>query len=458
MPNINVPLSEKQELVVDAFRSNGVTFIGYGGARKGGKSWIGRHEMLERRLMYPGTYGLITRKTEHDVITNHRDKIHEAATSIFGLKRDKDYSYNEQDATFTFHCATRNGIASRLYLGHLKDLSAAGRYIGNPYLDMMFDEATQIPEEVYLYVLGSLANEYYPETAPKVFACTNPGNENDKWFHNHYVNPFTRMEGTVWIKALPTDNPFFMQTDPGFLARMRKIYANQPWRLRQWLDGSWSASPDKYFEFDEDSAIPDDESGFKRAYWGETVAGVDYGYNKSAFAVVYAHKWRDHQGKDRLHVFSEIQKYRLHADQQATFALKKEEDLKIRTRRRWGDPAIMITNPAVSSTVDHNVMRMWSRHGWHVRPSTKTTKHWGLCLMNMLLSEGVLTISTECKALIGELQDAKYSKDKYGKTLDVTDPNQDDDMSDSLRFLVLKEYGAKYQKKLQSQWEENRVA
>lgn len=459
MRAFEVPVSEKQEMVLEAFDNPDITYIGYGGARKGGKSWIGRYGMIDGCLRFPGTYSIILRRTMSEVLSNHEDKIHECLKVNYGLKPERDYTWNNQEAVFTFHKFQRSGIPSRLFLGHLADMKAARRYVGNPYLRVMFDEVTQIPEDLYLFVLGSLANEYYPETVPKVFACTNPGNEYDAWFRNQYVRESTRNPNTLWIQALPQDNPFFMATDKTFISRMRVLYKNQPWRLRQWLEGDWNASPDNFFVLQDGTFCTRQSSGMDDAYWGETVAGVDYGFNYSAFAVVYAHKWRTRMGRDRMHVFSEIVKHNLFADQQARISLAHERDVVQRPiARRWGDPSILTVVARQTATkeapADKNVQQMWIRNGWIVRESKKAQKAYGLMLLNMLLRDGTLTIDTSCLKLMEEMSDAKYAKDTNGKTLDVTDPKQPDDVTDALRFLVVREYYRKYERKLRTAWDE----
>lgn len=450
--NFNFEHSEKQAEVISAFNDNDISFIGYGGARKGGKSFIARAMMVFRRLLFPGTLGLIVREHQEDVDTNHRDQIKQLLIEV-GLKEGRDWSYVIKGSVFTFHGFTRAGIPSRLILGHLDGVESLKAYQGNPYLDIFIEEGTQINGELVELLCGSLANEHYPATVPKMITTCNPGGAYDKWVKEWFVNAHTRMPATLWVQSLPSDNPFFMKSDPGFIERMRRLYRNKPWIIAQWLEGSWTANPDRFFNFDEKYIKTDEEVGLQKAYWKQTIAGVDYGAFPSAFGVLYAHRWQDYQGKPRLHVSHEIHEYRMNADEQAIHSLQFEAMHDLYVRRRWADPATDHELPSTAKTVDKTIRKIWSRQGWVCRPSQKMLKATSLQVVNMLFDRGIVSVSPNCPAFIAELTDTNYKKSAGGGITGVTDPNQDDDMVDSFRFMVAKEYRNYFASRPKSGWE-----
>ena len=69
-------------------------YVGYGGARGGGKSWFVRWKAVLLCLRYPGIKVLITRRTYKELFNNH---IAPLTAILAGLAR-----YNKTEKLFTF--------------------------------------------------------------------------------------------------------------------------------------------------------------------------------------------------------------------------------------------------------------------------------------------------------------------------------------------------------------------
>ena len=90
---VNIDLSTvnpKQELF---FRAR-TRYVGYGGARGGGKSWALRKKITLMCLKYGGIKILLLRRTYPELKENH---INTLRTELKGLAK-----YKETDKTFTF--------------------------------------------------------------------------------------------------------------------------------------------------------------------------------------------------------------------------------------------------------------------------------------------------------------------------------------------------------------------
>src|SRR5262249_35676634 len=107
-------LQPKQTELLDLLNSSEYTRIGFGGARGGAKSGGGRRVMIERRVRYPRTTGLILRRTFPELYKSHIIKLFEEFPMLAQF-------YNGSNKEIAFP----NG--SRLFFGsaeHEKDMSS----------------------------------------------------------------------------------------------------------------------------------------------------------------------------------------------------------------------------------------------------------------------------------------------------------------------------------------------
>ena len=108
-------------------------YVGYGGARGGGKSWFVRWKAVLLCLTYPGIKILITRKTYRELLNNH-------IVPLLSLLGDAAV-YHKGDKCFTFP----NG--STIWFGYCGGDGDLGQYQGAEYDIWFADEAGQFPEE-----------------------------------------------------------------------------------------------------------------------------------------------------------------------------------------------------------------------------------------------------------------------------------------------------------------------
>lgn len=131
--DLKIRLQPKQSALWDLWNSSDVTRIGFGGARGGAKSGGGRRCMLLRRLTYPGTVGLILRRTYPELYKSHILKLFEE----YPIVREW---YNEQRKEIS----VPNG--SKLFFGsaeHENDMSA---YYSAEFDDILADEAQEFSQ------------------------------------------------------------------------------------------------------------------------------------------------------------------------------------------------------------------------------------------------------------------------------------------------------------------------
>ncbi len=134
-------------------------FVGYGGARGGGKSWAIRQKAKLLALNYPGIRMLILRRSFPELRENH----------ILPLKQDlKDVArYKDSEKAFSFP----NG--SRLIFGYCADEHDVDQYQGQEYDVIFIDEATHFTEYQYSTLTACLrgANPF----PKRMYLTCNPG-------------------------------------------------------------------------------------------------------------------------------------------------------------------------------------------------------------------------------------------------------------------------------------------
>ena len=208
-------------------------YVGYGGARGGGKSWFVRWKAVLLCLNYPGIKILITRKTYRELLNNH---IVPLLFILSGVAK-----YNKSDKCFSFP----NG--SSIWFGYCANDGDLGQYQGAEYDVWFADEAGQFPEEWLTTIDACVrgANSFPKRT----YYTLNPGGPSHGYFKRLFINRrFTEdeyPEDYAFIQALVTDNKALLKTQPGYLRSLEKL----PPKIRDaWLYGSWDVYQGQFFE------------------------------------------------------------------------------------------------------------------------------------------------------------------------------------------------------------------
>ncbi len=211
-------------------------YVGYGGARGGGKSWALRQKIKLLALNYAGIRILLLRRTFPELRENH---INTLLVELKGLA-----GYKDSEKVFTFS----NG--STIKLGYCDKERDVLQYQGTEYDVICMDEATQFTEYQFETLTACLrgANDF-----PKRFYLTcNPGGVGHEWVKRRFVSrkykPTEKPEEYTFIAATVFDNKVLMEKDPGYVDMLNNLSDG----LKQaWRDGNWDMLAGQYFsEFD----------------------------------------------------------------------------------------------------------------------------------------------------------------------------------------------------------------
>lgn len=239
--NLRIPHpSEKQE----QFFLATAMYIGYGGARGGGKSWAVRVKAILLALAYAGIVIMIVRRTYPELRANHITPMRRMLA--FAGKRLA--TYNDSKKEFSF----RNGsVIMFRYCATEKDMD---NYQGTEADVIFIDEATQHDEKVFrMFVACLRAVNTFPK---RIYLTCNPGGRGHGWVKRLFIdrkfNADENPDDYVFIQAFVDDNTALMRAQPGYRKQLEAL----PPKLRKaWLDGDWNIFEGQFFEeFTDDPA------------------------------------------------------------------------------------------------------------------------------------------------------------------------------------------------------------
>lgn len=266
MNELRIKLQPKQKLFSWMIELTPITF--YGGAKGGGKSKGLQLIMLYRRFKYPGSHGVIFRRTYPELEGNHIRPLFEAYPQLkeFWNESKKLLSLPNGSTLQFCHCANENDV----------DL-----YQGREFHDLAIDEAGQWTEAMFRKLHGSNRSSK-PNIKARAILTGNPGGIGHGWLKRLFIekrfNERENPQDYTFIQALVDDNEALMASDPEYVRRLeaepnealRKAYRYGDWEI---FAGQFFQEISKEVHFIEPFQIP--------GHWNRFGA-YDFGFNHPA--------------------------------------------------------------------------------------------------------------------------------------------------------------------------------
>lgn len=224
------PPNKKQKLFFESRKR----FVGYGGARGGGKSWALRTKFILMAFSYPGLKLLLLRKTLPELRENHLLPMLSLLNGIAKYKKD--------ERAFIFP----NG--SRIRLGYCDSENDIYQYQGQEYDVIGVEECTHFTW-MQIQFLMTCNRTTRTDFKPRMYFTGNPGGVGHNWFKRIFVKgryePGEDPDDYDYIPATVDDNSVLMKTNPEYV----KVLDSLPEKLRQaHRFGNWDIFDGQFFE------------------------------------------------------------------------------------------------------------------------------------------------------------------------------------------------------------------
>lgn len=399
-------MSEKQRQFMLAKRR----YIGYGGARGGGKSWALRHKAALLALNYPGIRMILLRRTYPELEENH------VRTLIPMLAPVAKYS--AQGKRFTFV----NG--SELKLGYCQSESDVLQYQGQEYDIIFIDEATQFTFFQFDTLKACLrgANDF----PKRMYLTCNPGGVGHDWVKRLFVSRIYQKDENPddyeFIQARVYDNKPLMRRDPDYVRSLESLESG----LREaWLDGNWDMLAGRYFtDFDRNVHVVEP---FKIPSHWRLYRAIDYGLD--CLAVV----WVAVDELDCCYV------YREYAEPDKIISVGCEEVLALSEGENYAytvAPGDLWARSQESGKCKADLFR---EAGLNLTRGNNDREAGWLAIGDLLRVRGGgscgLKIFSSCQKLIEHLP--SLQRDKRHPTDCMTEPHEITHLPDALRYFAL---------------------
>lgn len=246
----------KQLQAMKAWADPEITRILYGGAKYGGKSYLGAGLIFSSALTYPGTHWFIARESLNDLRKFTVPTVHEVIRDM-GLDFATYIDYNGQDSFFTCYNGSKVFLIETKFRPRDPDFHRFGSIqMTGGWLEEIGEMKDAAIEQLSLTV-GRWNNKIY-NLIGKVLMTCNP--HKGHGFREYYL-PFkngTLAQNKAFIQALPQDNK------SGDEAYIQGILNHPIKAIRERLGrGSW--------EYDDDPTVLVDYDRIIDAYDAEHV-------------------------------------------------------------------------------------------------------------------------------------------------------------------------------------------
>lgn len=225
------------------FVNSDVDDLFFGGQVGGAKSTAVIMGACLRRMKFPGSTGLILRRTYPELEKSLIQKSREIYP-FFGA------TYHETKKCWTFP----NG--SLQYFGFCETDKDVYSYQSAEYQDIWIDESTHMTEFQITYIT-SRCRSTIPGCKPLIRLASNPGNTGHLFHKKRYIEPYKKQK--IWkdertgktMSFIPSsleDNPAMMELDPTYKSRLRELGET---KYKALAEGDWDVYEGAYFDWDE---------------------------------------------------------------------------------------------------------------------------------------------------------------------------------------------------------------
>ncbi len=404
------------------------SYIFYGGARGGGKSWMALAAAVRCAISYPGLNVVIIRKTYSEIEELFiNELISRYPPDVFG------YVFKVKQKVAVFD----NG--SRITFRSLETKNDAQKIQGLEYQLMIIDEAPNFPEHLLKLLFASCRSAKNINFKATVLMTGNPGGISHLWFKTHFVDrDYTQwsaeeLEQKEYFKFIPAriyDNPYLDREQ-----YIRALKLQDPGILEAWLNGDWSVYAGQFFDSWSDDVHVIEPFKIPRTW--NFAAGLDLGYTDHPTVCLWGAQDPD---TGNVYIFQEYTA--MGVAEQYIDDIKPIYD-QLPQHIIWADPSIW-GESKMKNYLEESVANMFIRRGLPVMPASNSrvngwriVKQW---LFHTPNKPPKLHIFNICTTLIDTLPILQYTQ-RSGTNREDLDTTGPDDAADALRYMLVSGFG-----------------
>ena len=404
MAVLHIPKPNKKQI---EFLRAKQKYVGYGGARGGGKSWSVRTKVKLLAFKYPGIRMLIIRRSYPELEANHIQTLVAELCPTFA-------KYNGTKRQMIF---TNGSVLDFQYCAKDADLQ---KIQGNEWDVIFIDECTMLTEFQMKAITACMrGTNDFPK---RCYYTTNPGGPGHAYVHRVFIqrnfNKNENPDDYVFIQALVDDNTALMEAQPDYLEQLEAL----PEKLREaWRYGRWDVFEGQVF-----TEWVNDPSHYRDRQWTHVIdpfdipsdwpvyRGFDWGYSHPFSVGWYA---IDHQGI--MYRFRELYGCTGEPDVGVEWTVDRlaeeiakieREDPQLKGRKIIGvaDPAIWQENGGESIAETFQKHRVYFNKGDHARLAGKMQCHYRLAFDDQGIP--MFYVFNTCKNFIRTIPALMYSE------------------------------------------------
>ncbi len=418
--------NEKQKLFFECHNR----FIGYGGARGGGKSWALRTKFILLAFNYPNLKLLLLRKTLPELRENHLIPM---LTQLNGIAR-----YKKDERAFIFP----NG--ARIRLGYCDSENDIYQYQGQEYDVIGVEECTHFTFSQIQFLMTcnrTTRNDF----KPRMYFTGNPGGVGHNWFKRLFVKGIYESgedeNDYTFIPATIDDNFVLMNSNPEYV----KVLEALPEKLKQaHRFGNWDIFDGQFFEEFRDvkEHYTDCKNThiiepFEIPYDWQIYRSFDFGYAKPFSCGWWA---VDYDG--RLYRILELYGCTKTANEGVKWPPEKifSEIARIEKEHRWlkNKNIIGVADPSIwDASRGEAIIESAVRHGVYFnRGDNKRLPGWMQVHYRLNFDENgvpMMYVFNTCKGFIRTIPELKFSNSSP-EDLDTTG---EDHIADEVRYMCM---------------------
>ena len=412
-------------------------YVGFGGARGGGKSWAVRIKAALLCLNYAGIKVMIVRKTYPELQENHIVPMCEMLHCYDDNKKNRIATYNDSKKNITFP----NG--SRILYRYCDNAKDAERFQGTEVDVLFIDEATHQSEEKMKKLTACVRGvNNFPK---RIYLTCNPGGEGHAWVKRLFIDKKyennERPEDYTFIQSLVTDNKALMESNPDYIRQLEAL----PPKLRDaWLYGDWNVYEGQFFE-----EFKDDPDHYEDRQWTHVIKpfeipdgwkiyrSFDWGYNKPFSCGWWA---VDYEGV--VYRILELYGCTKTANEGVKWTPPQvfAEIHKIETEHRWlkGKKIQGVADPAIwDAETGESIADTAAKHQvYFTQGDNKRLAGWMQVHYRMAFDENgypMMYVFNNCKAFIRTIPLLQYDEHK----VEDLDTSNEDHIADEMRYFLM---------------------